>query len=100
MKLIETPFVNADERALRFKIREALSARKTHANSYKLGVSVDEQRVGVEHGVFVTRWFRSGLWYPVVYHGGKTSTTTWIEVVDEQGRSINTRRPLAKDGLA
>ena len=95
MKLIETPLVNADERALRFKISEALSARKTHANSYKLGVSVDEQRVGVEHGVFVTRWFRSGLWYPVAHRGiNKTSTTTWIEVTDEQGS------PLAKDGLA
>ena len=94
MKLIETPLVHEDERELRRRISEALSARNTRANSYKLGVSVDEQRVGVEHGLFVTRWFRSGLWYPVVYHGGKTSTTTWIEVTDEQGS------PLAKDGLA
>ena len=94
MKLIETPLVHEDERDLRRRISAALSARNTCANSYKLGVSVDEQRVGVEHGVFVTRWFRSGLWYPVVHHGIKTSTTTWIEVVDEQGG------PLAKDGLA
>ena len=94
MKLIETPLVHEDERELRRRISEALSARNTRANSHKLGVSVDEQRVGVEHGLFVTRWFRSGLWYPVVYRGGKTSTTTWIEVVDEQGS------PLAKDGLA
>ena len=94
MKLIETPLVHEDERELRRRISEALSARNTRANSHKLGVSVDEQRVGVEHGLFVTRWFRSGLWYPVVYHGGKTSTTTWIEVTDEQGS------PLAKDGLA
>ena len=94
MKLIETPLVHEDERELRRRISEALSARNTRANSHKLGVSVDEQRVGVEHGLFVTRWFRSGLWYPVVYHGSKTSTTTWIEVTDEQGS------PLAKDGLA
>ena len=94
MKLIETPLVHEDERELRRRISEALSARNTRANSHKLGVSVDEQRVGVEHGLFVTRWFRSGLWYPVVYRGGKTSTTTWIEVTDEQGS------PLAKDGLA
>ena len=94
MKLIETPLVHEDERELRRRISEALSARNTRANSHKLGVSVDEQRVGVEHGLFVTRWFRSGLWYPVVYHGIKTSTTTWIEVTDEQGS------PLAKDGLA
>ena len=94
MKLIETPLVHEDERELRRRISEALSARNTRANSHKLGVSVDEQRVGVEHGLFVTRWFRSGLWYPVVYHGGKTSTTTWIEVTDEQGS------PLAKDGRA
>lgn len=100
MKLIETPLVHEDERDLRRRISAVLSARNTCANSYKLGVSVDEQRVGVEHGVFVTRWFRSGLWYPVVYHGIKTWTTTWIEVVDEQGRSIKTRRLLAKDGLA
>ena len=94
MKLIETPLVHEDERELRRRISAALLARNTRANSYKLGVSVDEQRVGVEHGLFVTRWFRSGLWYPVVYHGSKTSTTTWIEVTDEQGS------PLAKDGLA
>lgn len=100
MKLIETPLVHEDERELRRRISEALLARNTSANSYKLGVSVDEQRVGVEHGLFVTRWFRSGLWYPVVYHGSKTSTTTWIEVVDEQGRSFKTRRLLAKDGWA
>lgn len=65
MKLIEPPFVHEDERELRRRISAALLARNTRANSYKLGVSVDEQRVGVE-----------------------------------QGRSINTRRPLAKDGLA
>jgi hypothetical protein len=96
MKVIEMPLVHEDERELRRRISVALSARSTHSNSYKLSVTVDEQRVGVEHGLFVTRWFRSGLWYPVVYHGSKTTTTTWIEVVDEQGRSINTRRQLAK----